>query len=220
MSVRHPPILTRRPFQADVRSPRESDNHFWRRGPPCVQGDQPLPRWNRSGPPRGLVTMQESDDRFTSYMAARWPSIVRSLVTLGCEPHEAEDVAQTALARCYASWERVCRADDIDAYVFRTVLNVWSKSRRRRWWGEKPLGALPERIVPDVLDHADTRAVIQRALGQLSPEHRAVLTLRFVADLSEHQTAEALGVPLGTVKSRTARAIEQIQHSDLREELS
>jgi RNA polymerase sigma-70 factor (sigma-E family) len=164
--------------------------------------------------------MQDSDDGFTSYMAARWPTLVRALVTLGCEPHEAEDVAQTALTRCYASWGRVCRADDIDAYVFRTVLNVWNKSRRRRWWAEKPVEVLPERSDSADLDLADTRATIERALGHLSPAHRAVLTLRFVADLSELQTAEALGVPLGTVKSRTARAIEQIQHSDLREELS
>lgn len=164
--------------------------------------------------------MEESDGGFTSYMAARWPSLVRSLVTLGCEPHEAEDVAQTALMRCYASWERVSRADDLDAYVFRTLLNVWNKSRRRRWWSEKPLDLLPERSDPEDLDLAVTRAAIEHALGGLSPEHRAVLTLRFVADLSESQTAKALGVPVGTVKSRTARAIQQIQDSHLREELS
>jgi RNA polymerase sigma-70 factor (sigma-E family) len=180
---------------------------------------QPLSRWNRSGPPRGLVNMQESDDGFTSFMAARWPTLVRSLVTLGCEPHEAEDVAQAALMRCYASWEKVCRADDLDAYVFRTVLNVWNKSRRRRWWGERPVELLPERPTPTDMD-LDTRAAIDHALGGLSPEHRAVLTLRFVADLSEQQTATALRVPVGTVKSRTARAIEQIQRSHLREELT
>jgi RNA polymerase sigma-70 factor (sigma-E family) len=164
--------------------------------------------------------MRDSDDGFTSYMAARWPVLVRALVALGCEPHEAEDVAQAALARCYASWERVCRADDIDAYVFRTVLNVWNKSRRRRWWAEGPVEVLPERDDPVDLYLVDTRAAIERALGQLSRDHRAVLTLRFVADLSERQTAEVLGVPIGTVKSRTARAIGQLQHSDLREELS
>ncbi len=164
--------------------------------------------------------MQESDDGFTSYMAARWPTLVRSLVTLGCEPHEAEDVAQAALLRCYASWERVCRADDLDAYVFRTVLNVWNKSRRRRWWNERPVELLPERLEPEGMDVADTRATIEHALGGLSPEHRAVLTLRFVADLSEQQTATVLRVPVGTVKSRTARAIEQMQRSHAREELT
>ena len=51
-------------------------------------------------------------------------------------------------------------------------------------------------------------------------EERARQIASFVADLSEQQTAEALGIPVGTVKSRTARAIEQIQSSDLREELS
>jgi RNA polymerase sigma-70 factor (sigma-E family) len=153
-------------------------------------------------------------------MAARWPTLVRSLVTLGCEPHEAEDVAQTALARCYASWARVSRADDIDAYVFRTVLNVWNKSRRRRWWSERPLDVAPEPRGVDDLALAETRAGVHRALGRLSPEHRAVLTLRFVADLSEFETAKALGVPVGTVKSRTARAIQQLQQADLKEELS
>lgn len=164
--------------------------------------------------------MQDPDDSFTSYMAARWPTIVRALVTLGCEPHEAEDVAQTALGRCFASWDRVCRADDMDAYVFRTVLNVWNKSRRRRWWVERPVAVLPERSDRVEMDLVDSRAAIDRVLGQLSPAHRAVITLRFVADLSEQQTAEVLGVPIGTVKSRTARAIQHLQHSDLREELS
>jgi RNA polymerase sigma factor (sigma-70 family) len=141
--------------------------------------------------------MQDSDDGFTSYMAAHWPILVRSLVTLGCEPHEAEDVAQTALARCYASWGQVCRATDVDAYVFRTMLNVWNKSRRRRWWSEKPLEVLPENSDSDELDRAATRDAIEQALGNLSPKHRAVLTLRFVADLSEQQTARVPDVPQG-----------------------
>jgi RNA polymerase sigma-70 factor (sigma-E family) len=164
--------------------------------------------------------MQESDDDFTSFMAARWPTLVRALVTLGCEPHEAEDVAQAALLRCYTSWDRVRRADDLDAYVFRTMLNVWNKSRRRRWWSERPVELLPERPETESTAAADARAAIEAALGGLTPEHRAVLTLRFVADLSEQQTASVLGVPVGTVKSRTARAIEQVQRRHVKEELT
>ena len=50
-------------------------------------------------------------------------------------------------------------------------------------------------------------------LGQLSPEHRAVLTLRFVADLSEHQTAEALGIPArdGQEPDRTSHRADPAQ---------
>jgi RNA polymerase sigma-70 factor (sigma-E family) len=160
------------------------------------------------------------DEGFAAYVAARWPALVRSLVMLGCEPHEAEDVVQTALVRCYSAWDRVSRADDADAYVYRSVLNTWSKSRRRRWWGEWPTQVLPEIGTADAAEQALTRHDIERALGRLSNDHRTVLVLRFVADLSEHEVARVLRVPPGTVKSRTARALAQVELADLREELS
>jgi RNA polymerase sigma-70 factor (sigma-E family) len=155
------------------------------------------------------------DEDFTAYMGARWPVLVRSLVLLGCNRHEAEDVAQTAMARCYASWPRVRRASDIDAYVYRTLLNCWSKSRRRRWWAETPTEHLPES------HHEDDpvlRVALEHALSKLSAEHRAVLVLRFVADMTESQVADVLGVPIGTVKSRVSRALANVDLDDLREE--
>ena len=160
------------------------------------------------------------DDGFAEYVAARWTSLVRSLVVLGCESHEAEDVAQTALVRCYAAWGRVRAADDVDAYVYRVLLNVWAKSRRRRWWGERPTKSLPEAVAADGVEVVMLRADIDRALSGLVAEHREVLVLRYIADLTERQVAEVLGVPVGTVKSRTARAIANVDAGLLREELS
>lgn len=160
----------------------------------------------------------DDHDGFDAYMAARWPTLVRSLVLVGCAPEEAEDVVQTGLVRCLASWERVRRADDVDAYVYRVVLNCWAKSRRRRWWGEQPTEQLPETVGSDPAEGALLRHTVVAALGRLSPEHRTVLVLRFVADLTESQTATALGIPIGTVKSRVSRAIDRIQLDDLREE--
>ncbi|MFT3872491.1 MAG: sigma-70 family RNA polymerase sigma factor [Nocardioides sp.] len=61
---------------------------------------------------------------------------------------------------------------------------------------------------------------LTRALQQLSAEHREVLVLRFVADLSEAQVAAVLGVPAGTVKSRVARAIARIDTEALRRAIS
>ena len=162
--------------------------------------------------------MARNDADFAAYMAARWPFLVRSLVLIGCPRHEAEDVVQTGLARCYASWDRVRKADDVDAYVYRTVLNCWHKSRRRRWWGEQPTRELPEQIGPDqVTDLVLLRQALEAELRRLSPEHREVLVLRFVADLSEAQVAEVLDVPVGTVKSRVSRALSSVDLAALRE---
>jgi len=164
------------------------------------------------------------DEDFADFMRARWGDLVRTLVSLGCDPHEAEDVAQTALARCLRAWDRVRAADDVDAYVYRTLLNCWNKSRRRRWWGEQPTERLPE--APSAgqhdpgLDSALDRASLIGALGRLSVDHRTVLVLRFGADLSEAQTAEVLGIAAGTVKSRVSRALAAIDHRDLSEESS
>lgn len=160
----------------------------------------------------------EHEEDFAAYMRARWPALVRSLVMLGCAPDEAEDVTQTALTRCLTRWGGVRRADDVDAYVYRILLNTWATSRRRRWWQETPTERLPEHAAHDETDGADLRQALQGALADLSPDHRAVLVLRFVADLTEAQVAVALGVPVGTVKSRVARAIARIDTAALREE--
>lgn len=75
--------------------------------------------------------------------------------------------------------------------------------------------------VQDLAAAVDLAVSVDRALGRLSSQHRQVLTLRFLAGLSEQQTATALGVPVGTVKSRASRALASLASdgtlSDLRE---
>ena len=162
--------------------------------------------------------MQPTDDEdFSTYVAARWASLVRVGVYLGCTPAEAEDLVQTTLLRCYRSWSRVRRADRVDAYVHRALVTTLAKSRRRLWRGEVPTAEVPDRPRGDGGAESDARADLHRALARLSPDHRAVLVLRFVGDLTEQQTADALNVPLGTVKSRVARALAAIDQRDLTE---
>ena len=150
-------------------------------------------------------------DDYVAFVAARWPALVRSVMLLGATRPEAEDVVQTALESCLRSWRRVRAVDDLDAYVYRSVVNAFAKSRKRRWWGERPTERLPESAVaaPE-LDRATTSPTVLAALRRLTPEHREVLVLRFFADLSEQQVAATLAIPAGTVKSRTSRALDQI----------
>ena len=148
---------------------------------------------------------------FEEYVAARWARLVRSAVLLGCPEDDAEDLAQTTLTKALRSWHRVTAAAEPDAYVHRILVNALHDMRSRRWRGELPTDDLPEE--GREADHL-TGVAVRRALAAMSREHREVLVLRFYADLSERGTAEALGLPVGTVKSRTARALAALADDD------
>ncbi len=152
---------------------------------------------------------RDDEDDFADYARQAWPTLVRAAVFLGAGPHEAEDLAQTTLVRCYTAWPRVAAADDRTAYVYRMLLNCLRDSKRRRWWGERPTERLPEPAGhgPDRTTGVDTADAVHRALAGLSKPNRDVVVLRYFAGLTEAETAAALGVPAGTVKSRLSRSL-------------
>lgn len=147
------------------------------------------------------------DDDFDAFVVARWTRLVGSAVLLGCSRAEAEDLVQTVLEKCLLKWSKVSRADDREAYVHRMIVNAFVSSRRRRWHGERPTAALPESRTPDRTHEVDEADRVRRALGRLRPEQRHVVVLRHFSMLSERETAQALGIAPGTVKSRLSRAL-------------
>lgn len=153
--------------------------------------------------------MSEDDD-FSEYVAARWASLVRSAVLLGCSRPEAEDLVQTALERCLLKWDKVRVAEDRNAYVHRMLINLFISARRRRWTGERPTAVLPDRTSLDETISVDDSDAVMRALDRLTREQRAAVVLRYYAHLSEQQMASVLGVASGTVKSRLARALKTL----------
>ncbi|MCW2751709.1 MAG: sigE [Aeromicrobium sp.] len=154
-----------------------------------------------------------ADIEFSEYASGHWRSLVRSAVLLGSDLHGAEDLAQTALMRCYVSWAKVSKASDRDAYVARVLINVYRQSRRRHWWQERPTAELPETAEPDATSVVDGTETVRQALAHLSQAHREVVVLRFYNNLSEHQMADALGISPGTVKSRLSRALTHLSVS-------
>ena len=152
----------------------------------------------------------DDDLEFSAYASARWGSLVRSSVFLGCSPHEAQDLVQATLMRCYAQWGKVSRVDDRDAYVYRILLNCHRDSRRRRWWGAHPTADLPETQSVDSTAAVDVADAVRRALGNLSKPNREVVVLRYFVHLSEQQTAQVLDIAPGVVKSRLSRALTQL----------
>jgi RNA polymerase sigma-70 factor (sigma-E family) len=150
------------------------------------------------------------DDAFAEYASMRWTTLVRAGVLLGCSTADAEDLAQTALLRCYQAWDKVARARDPHAYVYAVLVNCLRDSRRRPWRRELPTEAIPELVDVDRTPDIDVIDAVDRALAGLGDDARTAVVLRYYGHLTDEQTAEALGVPLGTVKSRIARALDRL----------
>jgi RNA polymerase sigma-70 factor (sigma-E family) len=161
----------------------------------------------------------ESDEEFREFMRGRWPAMVRLAYGLTGDLGHAEDVAQAAFARAYASWSRVARTGDPDAYVRRIVINENNRRFRRRRVKENLVDAVPEpsgHRTNDAADAADAigdSAALLTALRRLGPRQRAVIVLRFWMDMSEAETAAALHCSAGTVKSQASRALAALRGS-------
>jgi RNA polymerase sigma-70 factor (sigma-E family) len=147
---------------------------------------------------------------FEAYVQASWPRLLRSAWLLTGDYGRAEDLLQTVLAKAWGRWPRL-RDGQPDAYLRRMLATTYLSWWRRRWRGELPAGEVPERLGADEFADSDLRLSMLTALATLPPRQRAVLMLRFHADLTEAATAEALGISLGTVKSHTARALATLR---------
>ncbi len=78
-----------------------------------------------------------------------------------------------------------------------------------------PTDELPETADGQRDDEVSTRHDVMRALASLTRGQRAVIVLRYFDDLTEQQTADALGCSVGTVKSQTARALKALRSSPM-----
>ena len=123
----------------------------------------------------------------------------------------AQDLLQEALVKAYVAWPRLRDATKAEAYVRRTIVTTAISWRRRRSFHERPVDVLPEAGAGDETDRlAAHDDVWQQVLG-LPPRQRAALVLRYYEDLSEADTAEALGCSVGTVKSQVSDALGKLR---------
>ncbi len=135
-----------------------------------------------------------------------YAELVRLAFSLTGDWGLAEELAQEAFVRAWRSWGNIRDQQAAPAYLRTTVVNLARKALRR---------ASRERSAWQGAD--DTRSAspgasidLLRALARLPVRKRACIVLRFYLDLSEADTAAALGVSVGTVKSQTAKALRQL----------
>jgi RNA polymerase sigma-70 factor (sigma-E family) len=123
----------------------------------------------------------------------------------------AEDLVQDAFVKVLGRFHDLRNRDAFWWYLRRTIVNLSTSYFRRRgveraWFARQR----PDEAAPTPHDLAE-RDRLRTALMTLRPEQRAAIVLRFYEDLSEADTAEALGMPLGTVKSTVSRGIERLR---------
>jgi RNA polymerase sigma-70 factor, ECF subfamily len=127
------------------------------------------------------------------------------------EAEAARDLAQDVFVRVYERRRQYRPELPFEPWLYRVAVNLArSGQRRRREWAAGD--DLPELGAPAVAETAmldeERRARVREALGALQSIHREVLALRFESDLSLLQIGEALGLSLGTVKSRLHRGLQ------------
>ena len=155
--------------------------------------------------------MDEDEAAFTRWAQERQVALLRTAVLLTGDHHRAEDLVQEALAKVAARWPRL-RDGHPEAYARQVLVrdNVsWWRRHRREVVDAAPDPGRTGTGEPA----ADRRMLLDQALATLTPKQRAVVVLRYFDDLPERETAELLGVSVGTVKSSTSLALRRLREA-------
>lgn len=162
------------------------------------------------------MKLRDADKRLNERYAKHMPSAVRlAFLTLGGND-AAEDIAQDAFLRC-ATRLSIDESDDrFGAYlrtaVTRGALDLMRQRRRQQLRESRSCNG--DESINRAEDSVDLEDALWERIRRLPPRQRAVLVLRFWADMSQSSIAATLGIRTGTVKSALARAIESLRESE------
>ena len=152
-------------------------------------------------------------------LVSRYQQSTRRLAIALVGATDGDDVAQDSFVRAYRSLGSFRDGAAFEPWLRRIVVNQArnhhrGSSRRVRREHLDAVGAVvmePNDSAEGVLARHEQRRKIERVLVSMSERDRVVIVLRFLLDYSEQETAEMLGWPKGTVKSRTSRALDRLR---------
>jgi RNA polymerase sigma-70 factor (ECF subfamily) len=169
-----------------------------------------------------LVDAARQGDRqaFGQLVERHMESVARTIAGILGRTDEVDDVAQDVFIKFYDTLPNYRGDAAVETYLKRIALNksldMLRKIKRRRM---KLVDADTVRADEAALsvdgnreiDDRETTRIVQKAIEELSPRHRAVVVLRMIEGYSTEQTAEILEVPYGTVLSRLNRAMDRLR---------
>ncbi len=160
---------------------------------------------------RGAPAAYEAE--FTEFVGAASATLLRAALVLLDTREEAEDALQVALLRTFRRWDHAREAPE--AYSRVVLVNVCRERWRHRARHPEVTGALPDAgpraVVTSFAEAVDRRHVLVRVLRRLPAVQREVLVFRYLLDATVAETAAALGIAEGTVKSAASRGLDQLR---------
>lgn len=169
-----------------------------------------------------LATRARAGDAraFEELVRPHWEVMFRVAVVVTRDAAAAEDAAQEALVKAWRALDRFRVGDPLRPWLLRIVANE-ARNRRRADGRRLRLAMRAAALEPDAVGASPEAQVIGTAereelldrLSALPDDAREILACRFLLGLSEAETAAAVGVAPGTVKSRTARALARLREA-------
>src|SRR5207342_247415 len=172
---------------------------------------------------------QDGDSEAFDQLVVRYRTRVFGMIyNMVHSEQDAWDLAQDSFLKAWKSIGRFRGQSSFYTWIYRIVMNVtidWLRKKKIKGGDAEfddaiqlreidpasktvpKTGALPHQA----MEHGEIRARIEKAIGQLSPEHRAVILMKEMDDMQYHEIAEALGCSIGTVMSRLFYARKKLQ---------
>ena len=168
----------------------------------------PLTRWGPWARRRERVAGQE---QFTAFVVDAAPRLRRTAYLMCRDWHLAQDLTQTTFAKMYASWGRIRRVADLEAYSRRVLMNAIFDHRSRRSATEIVVADPPASPRPAADGTAELHVTLMNALATLPVRDQAIVVLRHWEDQSVDMVAEILGVSVSVVKMQSMRALSRLR---------
>lgn len=165
-----------------------------------------------------MVRARAGDQDAYAVLVTRHSAAAHRAAALFGAGADTADVVQDAFVKAYRSLDRFHDGAPFRPWLLRIVINETKnlvRGRTRRIALHRRSADMGDvALVPDPADEAvatERRSLLLRALQQLREEERMVVVCRYLLELGERETADALGLPVGTVKSRGARALARLR---------
>lgn len=162
-------------------------------------------------PKPGAGRRRDADEAIESLFHACYPRLVRTGYALLGDWDLAEQLAQEAYLRLWRRWRWIADPQAGPAYLQRTVVNLSRETIRRRMIERRVLNAGRRELPAAAATDAAAVVELRRAIAALPARKRECVVLRYLLGLSEAETAAALGISVGTVKSQTHKGLRQLR---------